>query len=169
MDCFCNQGGFALWAAQAGAGQVIAIDSSEDALAAGRANAEANGLSIEFRSDNVFDALSGTLKGESFDLVILDPPSFAPKKAALDKALRGYKELNLRAMKMLPVGGLLATYSCSQACDRGLFMEVLAAAAADAGGDWQVKRLTGQGPDHPVRLGVPETEYLKGAVLLRIG
>jgi 23S rRNA (cytosine1962-C5)-methyltransferase len=112
----------------------------------------------------VFDWLRAN-RTERYDLIVLDPPSFARNRAAIDGALRGYKEINLRAMRMLTPGGLLATYCCSQHVDRALYRSVLAAAAADAGRDLRLLRETGQPPDHPVRVTFPESEYLKGALL----
>lgn len=164
LDCFCNQGGFALHAARAGAARVAAMDSSADALAAGRINAERNGLKVEFMEANVFDALKPMAPG-SYDLIVLDPPPFAPGKDRVEGALRGYKEINLRALKILPPGGILATYTCSHHIGYERFQELLAEAARDAGRTVRLLHRTGQPADHPVMLNTPESEYLRGYVL----
>ena len=164
LDCFCNQGAFALHCARNGASEVTAVDSSAEALAGARQNAARAGLAASFVEANVFDYFTEK-RAEKFGLIILDPPSFARNKASLEGALRGYKELNLRALRMLEPGGLLATYSCSQHCDRPTFMRMLADAAADVGRPVQVVCETGQPQDHPVLINMPESEYLKGAIL----
>jgi len=164
LDAFCNQGAFALQAARAGASAVVALDSSADCIELARCNAERNGLAVDFRRENVFDFFTAN-RDERYDLIVLDPPSFARNKAALEGALRGYKELNLRALRMLNPGGILATYSCSQHVDRVTFIDMLAAAARDAGRDVQLLCQTSQPTDHPVRLNFSESEYLKGALL----
>jgi 23S rRNA (cytosine1962-C5)-methyltransferase len=165
LDAFCNQGGFALAAAKAGASEVVGVDQSEDAVAAGRANAEANGLpGVLFEIGNVFDWLRDRAD-ERFDLIVLDPPPFARSKEAVEGALRGYKDLTLRALKMLNPGGILATYSCSQRVTESLFQEVTEAAAADARRAVRVIERVGQPADHPEMLNFPEGRYLKGLVL----
>jgi 16S rRNA G966 N2-methylase RsmD len=115
LDAFCNQGAFALQAARAGAVEVLGLDSAEDAVAAARRNAERNGLKAEFQAANVFDWFNDPARGIEplWDVIILDPPPFAKSRSALEGALRGYKEINLRAVKRLVPGGLLATYTCS--------------------------------------------------------
>jgi 23S rRNA (cytosine1962-C5)-methyltransferase len=166
LDCFCNQGAFALNCAQAGAREVVGIDTSGESLALARKNAEHNGLEADFIEANVFDWFHG-YKGERFDLIVLDPPSFAPNKRAVEGALRGYKELHVRALKLLNPGGILATYCCSHHITRSLFRDVVDAAAADIRRNGQVLYETSQPHDHPVVLNFPESEYLKG-LLLRV-
>lgn len=164
LDAFCNQGAFGLHCAQAGAREVIGLDSSAEAVEAARRNAELNGLAVDFRQENVFDWFTRE-RGQSFDLIILDPPSFAPNRRAVAGAWRGYKELQLRAMKALTPGGILATYCCSHHIGRGAFREIVEAAAGDVRRPMQLLYETGQPMDHPVRLGFPESEYLKGLVV----
>lgn len=164
LDGFCHHGAFALHCAKAGATSVTAIDSSEDCIEQARKNADENGLEAQFRCENMFDYLSSE-EDAAMDMIILDPPSFARNRSALAGALRGYKEINLRAMQRLNPGGILATYSCSQHVSRAIFMEMLCDAAADARRKVEVLALTGQPGDHPVRLNLPESEYLKGAIL----
>jgi len=168
LDCFCNQGSFALQAAQAGAREVWGIDSSEDALQLAEKNAEKAGLNITWHEANVFDWFKAH-EAERFDLIVLDPPSFAPRKTALEGAYRGYNELHRRALKMLNPGGLLATYCCSHLVTREAFLETLDKAAYDAKRAVIRQTLTGQPVDHPVRLGYPESEYLKGVLVQVIG
>jgi 23S rRNA (cytosine1962-C5)-methyltransferase len=168
LDCFCNQGGFALQAARAGAKSVLGLDSSAECIAAAAGNAERNGLAgtARFEKANVFDWFTANKEtDERFDLIILDPPPFARDKASLDGALRGYKELNLRALKLLAQGGVLATYSCSQRVGVELFLETLADAAGDARRDVALLEITGQPSDHPALLNFPESHYLKGAIV----
>ena len=164
LDGFCHQGGFALHCAKAGAESVLAVDISEDCVKTARLNAGKNQLAVEFAVMNMFDWFTAN-RNESFDLIVLDPPSFARSKKSLQGALRGYKELNLRAMRMLPPGGILATYSCSQNVSPAQFMDMLAQAAGDAKRDFVVLEETGQPADHPVLLTMPESHYLKGAIL----
>lgn len=166
LDAFCNQGAFALQASKAGAASVEAVDSSAPAIEAGLHNAEHNGLEVTFRQENVFDMLSD-LKSErdAYDLIVLDPPSFARNKGAVTGAIRGYKELNLRAMRLLSLGGILATYACSQHVTREVFFDLLREAAHDSGREVTLIEATGQPADHPVLLTFPESEYLKGAIL----
>jgi 23S rRNA (cytosine1962-C5)-methyltransferase len=166
LDCFCYDGAFALHAAPR-AEQVTAVDISAEALARARRNARDNGhRAIEFREANAFDVLREyAAEGRQFDLVILDPPAFAKNRAAIEGALRGYKEINLRAMKLVAPGGCLVTASCSYHLDERHFGEVLSAAAADARREIVVVEKRGQAPDHPVLLGVPETAYLKCWIL----
>lgn len=164
LDAFCNQGAFALHCARAGAAEVVAVDISAEAVALGRANAEKNQYAVDFREANVFDFLREHRK-ERFDLIILDPPSFAPNRRAVEGAMKGYKELHLRAMEMLNKGGILATYCCSHHVGRGLFREMIEAAALDRRRRVQLLYETSQPLDHPVILNFPESEYLKGFVL----
>lgn len=167
LDAFCNQGSFALHAARAGAARVLGIDSSEEAVALARKNAEANGVMAEFTVANVFDWFSEAGE-ETWDVIVLDPPPFARSKSALENALRGYKEINLRAMQRLAPGGVLATYSCSHHVTAEVFAEMLASAAADAKRHVQVLEFCHQPPDHPVLVTMPESEYLRG-MILRVG
>jgi 23S rRNA (cytosine1962-C5)-methyltransferase len=167
LDAFCNQGSFALHAARAGAARVLGIDSSEEAVALARKNAEANGVAAEFTVANVFDHFSAA-REETWDLIVLDPPPFARSKSALENALRGYKEINLRAMQRLAPGGVLATYSCSHHVTAEVFADMLASAAADAKRHVQVLEFCHQPPDHPVLVTMPESEYLRG-MILRVG
>jgi len=164
LDAFCNQGSFGFQCAKHGAASVFVIDSSELAITQARANAEKNALKVDFAVANIFDYFTEH-RDDRFDLIVLDPPSFARNKSALDGALRGYKELNLRAMHMLKSGGILATYSCSKSVSREMYMEVLTSAAIDANRRVRVIEMTTQPKDHPAILGIPETEYLKGAIL----
>jgi 23S rRNA (cytosine1962-C5)-methyltransferase len=165
LDCFCNQGSFALHAAKAGATQVLGLDSSEEAIALARRNAERNGIGgVEFSVVNVFDYLAEK-DATMWDVIVLDPPPFARSKSALANALRGYKEINLRAMKRLTLGGVLATYSCSHHVTAEVFRDVIAEAAHDAKRKAQVLEFSHQPPDHPVLVTMPESEYLRGYIL----
>ena len=171
LDGFCNQGGFALQAARMGAAEVLAIDSSEECTGAVARNASRNGLDgrIHPLRANMFDWFTQQRTGQgdsTFDLIVLDPPPFARNREAMDGALRGYKEINLRAMHMLSSGGILATYSCSQRVSTRMFMTMLGEAALDARRTVRVLEVTGQPVDHPVLLNLPESHYLKGAILL---
>lgn len=164
LDCFCNVGGFALNAAAAGAREVIAVDASEDALAVARQHAERNGLldRMSFQAGNAFDILRKMeARQERFDTIVLDPPAFAKNKAALEGAVRGYKEINLRAMRMLPVGGILITCSCSYHMTPDLFKAVVADAALDAKRRLRLIEERAQGVDHPIVVGYDESHYLK--------
>lgn len=160
LDCFTNQGGFALACAKAGAAKVTAVDISESACAAARRNAELNGLEIDVIAHNVFDFLK---HGQpEYDLIILDPPSFTRNKKTLMDAMRGYKEIHLRSLKLLDKGGLLSTFCCSHHASRELFQANLVDAAVDAKKSLRLVMNHGQRGDHPVLLALPETEYLKG-------
>lgn len=164
LDCFCNVGGFALNAAAAGAREVIAVDSSAEAIAAAEENAARNGLSdrIRFRVGNAFDILRQMeAQKERFDLIILDPPAFAKNKAALEGAVRGYKEINLRALRMLEPGGFLVTCSCSYHMTPDLFKAVVADAALDARRRLRLVEERTQAVDHPILVGYDESHYLK--------
>lgn len=167
LDAFCNQGAFALHAARAGASEVLGLDSAEDAVAAARRNAEQNGVTAEFQVANVFDWFNDPGRGVEplWDVIILDPPPFAKSKSALEGALRGYKEINLRAMRRLVPGGILATYTCSHHMQDAELRSVLADAAADARRKVRVLEWAHQPPDHPVLATMPESEYLRGYIL----
>ena len=162
LDCFTHTGSFALNAALAGAEHVTAVDISADAVAMAEENARLNGLDgrMDFRCENVFDLLP-SLQGKPYDFIILDPPAFTKSRAATENAIRGYKEINLRAMKLLPRGGYLATCSCSHFMTEPLFRDMLTAAAADAGVQLRQIEARRQSPDHPILWNVPETDYLK--------
>jgi 23S rRNA (cytosine1962-C5)-methyltransferase len=167
LDAFACDGGFALHLARAGR-EVVALDGSEQELAAAAANAEDNGLAgrIEWRRVNVFDHLRELVAGgERFDGIVLDPPALARRRAERDAALRGYRELNLRALRLLREGGRLLTSSCSFHVGPEEFEDVLAAAAADAGRDVRVVERLGAAPCHPHRLAFPESAYLKVLLL----
>ena len=164
LDAFCNQGAFALNCARAGAREVVAIDSSAEAIQQGKKNAAKNEVEVDFREENVFDFFTAN-RSERFDLVVLDPPSFAPNKRSVDGASKGYKELHVRAFHSLNPGGILATYCCSHHVSRSLFREIIEQAAADTRSKVQVLYETGQPIDHPVVLNFPESEYLKGFIL----
>ena len=166
LDAFCNQGSFALHCAKAGATSVRGLDSAFDAIGQAKKNAERNGLTVDFVSANVFDWFTAQREAEAaWDLIILDPPPFAKSKSALEGALRGYKELNLRAMKALAPGGVLATYACSHHMQDKELRQVLAEAASDAKRRVHVLEWCHQPPDHPVLVTMPESEYLRGYIL----
>jgi 23S rRNA (cytosine1962-C5)-methyltransferase len=167
LDAFCNQGPFSMHASRAGAAEVLGLDSAEDAIASARRNAEQNHISAQFSAVNVFDWLNDPAReGEKpWDAIILDPPPFAKSKGAIEGALRGYKEINLRAMKHLAPGGILATYSCSHHMHDADLRGVLASAAADARKRALVLDWCHQPPDHPVLVAMPESEYLRGYIL----
>jgi 23S rRNA (cytosine1962-C5)-methyltransferase len=169
LDAFTYDGGFALQVAGR-AESVLAVDLSAESLARLRGNAERNGLTnVETLDRNVFDLLrERSDAGERFDTVILDPPAFAKSKSALERAVRGYKEINLRALKLLPPGGCLITCSCSYHLHEADLEAILADAASDAGATVTVVEKRRQARDHPVVLGVPETYYLKCFVLRRL-
>src|SRR5262249_53838842 len=168
LDCFSYNGGFALRLARS-AQETIAIDVSEDAIARVRRNAERNGVAIDARVGNVFDDLRGFERlRERFDTIVLDPPAFAKTKAAISKARAGYKEINLRALKLLTPGGTLITCSCSYHVSEAAFAEIIYDAAVDAQVQVTVVEKRMQGRDHPVLLGVPETYYLKCFILRKL-
>jgi 23S rRNA (cytosine1962-C5)-methyltransferase len=168
LDCFTFGGGFALHLAQS-CERVLGIDISSDAIAAAERNAELNDAkNIEFRTANVFDALREMeSNGERFDTIVLDPPAFARNRATVKSAARGYKEINLRALKLLNSGGVLVTCTCSYHMSEEMFLEIIADAALDAHRRVQIIEKRGQSGDHPVLLGVPETHYLK-CVIARV-
>ncbi|MFA6563611.1 MAG: class I SAM-dependent rRNA methyltransferase [Verrucomicrobiia bacterium] len=174
LDAFSYMGAFSLFCARAGAASVTAVEIDADNVAAAQANAQANGLAdrIEFRTQNAFDLLSAAQKaGETYDLIILDPPSFTRTRANVPEAARGYKEIHLRALRMLNApdanrpGGMLATFCCSHHVPREMFEQIIAEASADAHRPVRLLERLGQSPDHPILPAVPETEYLKGAIL----
>jgi 23S rRNA (cytosine1962-C5)-methyltransferase len=168
LDCFCYSGGFSLSAAAGGAASVTGIDLSAEAIAWAERSAERNDLTSRctFTAANAFDALRGfDREDRRFGLVILDPPAFTKGKGALAGALRGYKEINLRAMKLLAPGGILVTCSCSYHVDAPTFLETLRGAAADAHRGFHLRELRTQAADHPVLLAAKETQYLKCAIL----
>ncbi len=168
LDLFCNQGGFALAAAARGAESALAVDASAEALAAARANASRNGLAerLEAREADVFEFVRAEQKaGSRYGLIVLDPPAFAKSKAALEGATRGYKDLNMRALKLLEPGGVLATFSCSYWMSRERLLWALEAAAADARVELRYLEELGQAPDHPIVSGYAESRYLKGFIV----
>jgi 23S rRNA (cytosine1962-C5)-methyltransferase len=161
LDVFCYQGGFALRLAEK-CSQVAAVDSSRPALEVADQNAALNHLDIEWIEANAFDLLKDyDSSGQRFDTIVLDPPAFAKNKRDLDAAMRGYKELNLRALKMLQPGGILVTCSCSSHVSQADFLEMLRSAALDAHRTVRLAEVRGQAQDHPVLLNMPETSYLK--------
>jgi 23S rRNA (cytosine1962-C5)-methyltransferase len=166
LDLFTYHGSFALHLARR-AGEVVAVDSSADALARGRENAALNELTnITWREANAFDLLREMeRRDELFDTIVLDPPAFAKAKQSVPRALAGYKEINLRAMRLVAPGGVLFTCSCSYHVGRAVFLDMLGDAARDAGRRLQLLAITGAGRDHPELVNVPETGYLKGALL----
>jgi 23S rRNA (cytosine1962-C5)-methyltransferase len=166
LDCFSYHGGFALHMARAAA-DTLAIDSSEEAVAVLRRNAARNGAPrLEARVANVFDVLADFDRaGERFDTIVLDPPAFAKRKAALARAVAGYKEINLRALRILNPGGHLVTCTCSYHVSEAAFGSIVFEAALDAGTRVVVVERRMQSRDHPILLGVPETHYLKGLIL----
>ena len=168
LDCFTFNGAFALHLASV-CEEVTGIDISGDAVVAAKRNAELNVMrNVEFREANVFDALREMeTAGEKFDCIVLDPPAFAKNRASLKSALRGYKEINLRALKLLNAGGVLITCTCSYHVDEALFLEIVADAAIDAHRRVQIIEKRMQASDHPVLLGMPETYYLK-CVIARV-
>ncbi len=168
LDGCCNQGAFALQCAKAGAQSVLGVDSSAASAAQATQNAAHNNLAeiAQFETANLFDWFTARKDAHSqFDLIVLDPPSFAPKRGALAGAMRGYKELNLRALRLLAPGGILATYCCSQNVSTSAFLDTVADAAADAHRETRLLEVTAQPLDHPVLLSCPETHYLKGAIV----
>jgi 23S rRNA (cytosine1962-C5)-methyltransferase len=167
LDCFCHNGSFALNAAKYGASDVLGVDISEEAVAVARENAELNGLNAaRFEAANCFDLLRALCdKKEQFDLVVLDPPAFTKTRAALPSALRGYKEINLRGMKLVKPGGYLVTCSCSQHVSPQAFRDMINEAARDSRTKLRLVESRGQAHDHPVLPPSPETHYLKCEIL----
>jgi 23S rRNA (cytosine1962-C5)-methyltransferase len=166
LDAFCYHGSFALHMA-GGAERVLALDASADALARAVANAQLNGYdNVETLEANAFEHLRRLeLEGDRFDVVVLDPPAFAKQRSAVGRAIRGYKEINLRGMRLLAPGGHLLTFSCSYHVASDAFRTMLESAGADCGRPMRWVSTLGQSADHPVLLQVPETGYLKGALL----
>jgi 23S rRNA (cytosine1962-C5)-methyltransferase len=165
LDAFSYTAGFACHALRGGARKAVCIESSPEAIAGARQNLELNGFTTrsEIRASNVFDELRRLERdGARFGIVVLDPPPFARSRAALDAAARGYKEINLRALRLLDPGGILFTFSCSHHVSETMFEEICRDAAADAGVRVRVVERLSQAHDHPVLLSVPETRYLKG-------
>ncbi len=166
LDCFTNQGAFALVCAHAGASEVIGVESQTNPLEAARENAKRNGLTVRWVEQDVFSYLRAAEKaGAQFDLIILDPPSFTKTKGSLRDAIRGYRELHLRAFQLLTRDGLLATFSCSHHLSDAIFADTIAAALVDARRSARRLRRFEQALDHPVLPTMPETEYFKGALL----
>jgi 23S rRNA (cytosine1962-C5)-methyltransferase len=168
LDAFCYTGAWGLHAARYGAREVTGMDSSERAILLARANAERNDVAgvCTFLQEDVFDGLRRLCAvDERFDLIVLDPPAFAKSRRKIKEAIRGYKEINRLAMRLLSANGILVTCSCSRLIGREMFREVLVSAASDAKRSFYITAWHAQGRDHPIVLGIPETEYLKCAVL----
>lgn len=166
LDCFSNQGAFALHCARAGATRTIAVESNAELVQQIRLNAACNHVAVEAVQANAFDYLSSAVdRRESFDLVILDPPSFTKSRGTVDSAWRGYKEIHRRALQLLSPHGLLATFSCSHHVTREMFRDMLVDASVDAKRFVRVLRFLSQPLDHPILPHMPETEYLKGFLL----
>ena len=166
LDCFANQGAFALTCLKAGATDVAAVEENSDNVAAGKRNAERNGLKMRWIEQDVFAFLRGAEKAEAeYDLIILDPPSFTKTKSGLRDALRGYRELHVRAFKLLSKNGLLATFSCSHHVSETAFAQTITDALVDTRRSARKLRRFEQALDHPVLPTIPETEYFKGLLL----
>ncbi|WP_153098846.1 class I SAM-dependent rRNA methyltransferase [Paraburkholderia hayleyella] len=169
LNCFCYTGGFSLAALAGGARRVVSVDSSGEALALAARNVSANGFDearATWLDADAFKMLRHLHdEGERFDLVVLDPPKFAPSREHVDRAARAYKDINLTGLRLLRPGGLLFTYSCSGAIDAALFQKIVAGAAADARVDTRILKRLGAGVDHPLLSAFPEGEYLKGLLL----
>jgi 23S rRNA (cytosine1962-C5)-methyltransferase len=171
LNCFCYTGGFALAALSGDARSVLSVDTSGPALAAARRNVALNGFDAgrtEWIEADVFLTLRKLRDaGRQFDLIVLDPPKFAPTPKDAERASRGYKDINLNALKLLRPGGLLATFSCSGGISPELFQKIVAGAAADAGASLVLRERLFAAADHPVVIEYPEGEYLKGLLLQR--
>ena len=168
LDCFCYTGSFSLFAAHFGAKNVLGLDVSESAVAQATENAGINGFETRcrFEAANAFDLLPQWAKEKKqFDVVILDPPAFTKNRAGIEAAARGYKEINLRAMKLIRKGGFLLTFSCSHFMEPGLFFEMISAAADDSGKIIRQVAFLSQSKDHPIVWNIEETNYLKGFLL----
>jgi len=166
LDCFANQGAFALTCARAGANDVIAVEENSENIFVAKRNATRNELKIEWVQQDVFQFLRGAEKtGAQYDLIVLDPPSFTRTKSGVRDALRGYRELHTRAFKLLSKGGLLATFSCSHHVDHAAFLQTITDALVDARRSARRLRRFEQAPDHPVLPTIPETEYFRGFLL----
>jgi len=168
LDCFSYSGGFTVNALTGGAKSVVAVDASTEALVLAKLNLVVNDLSLDeatFLEGDVFQVLRKFRDtGRTFDMIVLDPPKFAPTSAQVKRASRGYKDINLLAFKLLRPGGILVTFSCSGGVDVALFQKIVASAALDAGVDARIVEILSQGADHPVALNFPEGAYLKGLV-----
>lgn len=175
LNCFCYTGGFSVYALQGGAKSVLSIDTSADALEAAKANVTRNGLDkpgVDWLQADVFQALRAFRdmpEPPQYDLIVLDPPKFAPTAAQAERAARGYKDINLLAFKLLRPGGLLFTFSCSGGITAELFQKIVMGAALDAEVDAQIVETMTQGADHPVALTFPEGAYLKGLIVYKKG
>jgi 23S rRNA (cytosine1962-C5)-methyltransferase len=171
LDCFCYTGGFSVNALAGGASSVLSVDASADALSLCRDNVASNGFTADRHTTMEGDVFQILRKfrdqARSFDLIVLDPPKFAPTAAQAEKAARGYKDINLLSFKLLRHGGLMFTFSCSGGVDAALFQKIVASAALDAGVDVQIMERLFQGTDHPVALNFPEGAYLKGLACLK--
>jgi 23S rRNA (cytosine1962-C5)-methyltransferase len=166
LDCFSNQGGFALACAARGATRVVAVESGADSAAKLRANAERNGLNVETVEEDAFTFLANEVRKESqYDLIILDPPSFTKARGKIKEALKGYRELHMRAARLLAPHGLLATFSCSHHVAADEFESAIAEGFGDAKRSARILQRLGQATDHPAVLHLPETFYLKGLLL----
>jgi len=166
LDCFANQGAFSLSCAKAGAASVTAVEISADAVGQINANAARNKTKIEAVEANVFDYLKDReAAGAQYDLIILDPPSFTKSKDKLQDAMRGYKDIHLRAFKLLSPTGLLATFSCSHHVGADLFRDMISESLVDAKRSARLLQTYGQNADHPILATIPETEYLKGFLM----
>jgi 23S rRNA (cytosine1962-C5)-methyltransferase len=172
LNCFCYTGAFSIAALAGGARHALSIDSSGPALVLGAENVGLNGIDgakSEWMEADVFAVLRLLRdKARAFDLIVLDPPKFAPTVQFVEKAARAYKDINLLAFKLLRPGGLLATFSCSGGVSPDLFQKIVAGAALDAGTDAQILKRLGPGEDHPVALNFPEGDYLKGLLIRRL-
>ena len=168
LDCFSHTNGFSINALKAGAASAVRVESSPEAAALGETNLEINGLNTADGETVVGDVFSVLRtfrdRARDFDLIILDPPKFAPTRAHVTEASRAYKDINLLALKLLKPGGILATFSCSGGVDADLFQKIIFGAGLDARRDVQVVRIMGQAADHPVLLSFPESYYLKGLI-----
>ena len=168
LNCFCYTGAFSVYAAAGGAKKVVSLDISKSACSAASEHLRQNGFSIDDHpviDADVFEYLRNLR--ESFDLIILDPPAFAKTKREVPKASRGYKEINMQAMKHLACGGMLATFSCSNFMEEDLFYKIVQGAARDARANLQLLARLEAGPDHPLAIGHPEGRYLKGLLLAK--
>ncbi len=163
LDCFCHNGSFSLHAAKYGAQSVLGVDISQEALDVAQGNAQANGFGqVRFEAHNCFDHLRALTEAkEQFDLVILDPPAFTKTRSAVESALRGYKEINLRGLRLVKPGGFLVTCSCSQHVHSDMFIDMFNQAARDARRKVRMVEFRTQGHDHPILPAAPETQYLK--------
>jgi len=175
LNCFCYTGGFSLAAARRGAGAVLSVDSSTDALALAQANGVRNGLSsgaeqpLQWRCADVFAELRELRERKArFDLIVLDPPKFATNQHQIERAARAYKDINLSALRLLAPGGALMSFSCSGAISPDLFQKIVAGAVIDADADCALRARLGAGSDHPAMMTFPEGEYLKGLLLERL-